>query len=85
MSFGDQTKEVMLKVGLSSVSCANAAEHIRLEIPDWDFGKVVKENTKKWNDELSKVVIETKSDAYKRVFYTAFLSHNDRPFDVLRL
>lgn len=72
MSFGDQTNEVMLKVGLSSVSCANAAEHIRLEINDWDFGKVVNKNSKKWNDELSKVIIETKNDAYKRIFYTAF-------------
>lgn len=72
MSFGDQVQEVMFKVGLSSVSCANAAEHIRLEIKDWDFGKVVKENTEKWNKELSKVDIETKKDADKRVFYTAF-------------
>ncbi|GHT71626.1 hypothetical protein AGMMS50239_40800 [Bacteroidia bacterium] len=43
VSFGKQVKEVMLKVGLSSVSCEHAAEHIRLEIKDWDFGKTVKE------------------------------------------
>jgi predicted alpha-1,2-mannosidase len=72
LSFGDQTSEVMLKVGLSSVSCANAAEHIRLEINNWDFGRVVKENRKRWNDELSKVIIETKNEADKRIFYTAF-------------
>ncbi|MDR1153217.1 MAG: GH92 family glycosyl hydrolase [Bacteroidales bacterium] len=72
MSFGDRAGEVMFKVGLSSVSCANAAEHIRLEIDGWDFAKAVKENSRKWNEELSKVVIETKSEPYKRVFYTSF-------------
>ena len=72
MSFGDKAGEVMFKLGLSSVSCANAAEHIRLEINDWDFAKVVKENGRKWNDELSKVEIETDNEAYKRIFYTAF-------------
>ena len=72
MSFGDNTKDIMFKLGLSSVSCENASEHIRMEIKDWDFGKTVKENAAKWNSELSKVGIETSNEAYKRIFYTAF-------------
>ncbi|MDR0844929.1 MAG: glycoside hydrolase family 92 protein, partial [Tannerella sp.] len=44
LSFGKQVKEVKLKVGISPVSCAHAAEHIRLEIKDWDFGKAVQAN-----------------------------------------
>ena len=72
MSFGDNPKEVMFKMGLSSVSCANAAEHIRLEISGWDFENTVKANSEKWERELSKVDIETPNEAYKRVFYTAF-------------
>lgn len=72
MSFGEKTKEVMLKVGVSSVSCANAAEHIRLEINDWNFNKVVSENNEKWNKELAKVAIETQNEAQKRIFYTAY-------------
>lgn len=71
ISFGDNAKEVMFKVGISSVSCANAAEHIRLEIDHWNFGKIVNETAAKWNKELSKVNIEIDNEAYKRVFYTA--------------
>lgn len=71
ISFGENAKEVMFKVGISSVSCANAAEHIRLEIGHWNFAKVVDETATKWNNELSKIAIETGNEAYKRVFYTS--------------
>lgn len=71
LSFGNKGGEVMFKVGISSVSCENAAANIDAEINHWNFDKVVAENVEKWNGELNKIQIETSSEEQKRVFYTA--------------
>lgn len=45
--------------------------NLHKEIPGWDFRKVVADADKAWNDELSKVRIETTDATYRRIFYTA--------------
>src|SRR5258705_3251522 len=62
---------LQLKVGISPVSSKNALANITAEIPGWDFAKVIKQADEKWNKELSKIDIQTKSEKYKRIFYTA--------------
>ncbi len=62
---------VALKVGISPVSSKNALANIDSEIPDWDFERVVASARKKWNDELSRISIETQNEADKRIFYTS--------------
>lgn len=57
-----------MKVGLSPVSTENAIENIKAEIPDWDFHKIVDKADKKWNTELSKIVVDADT---KKVFYTS--------------
>ena len=71
ISFEEAPKKVELKVGISPVSEENALANIDAEIPDWDFDKVVTSARKKWNDELSKVIVETKNESDKRIFYTS--------------
>ena len=71
ISFESAPPTLKLKVGISPVSSANALANIEAEIPHWDFDRVVKEADKKWNRELSKISIRTKSAADKRIFYTA--------------
>ncbi len=71
MSFDEAPEIVKLKVGISPVSEKNALANIDAEIPDWDFDKVVASARKKWNDELSKISIETKNESEKRIFYTS--------------
>lgn len=68
----DQAGEVLLKVGISSVSCANAAKHIELETPDWNFEGIARKNKAKWNAQLSKVDLTTRDTAARKIFYTAF-------------
>lgn len=71
ISFDKAPESLMLKVGISPVGADNALANISAEIPDWDFDKVVKAADEKWNKELSKIKIETKSDTDKKIFYTA--------------
>ena len=71
LSFAKPLEKISLKVGISSVSCANAAANIEAEIPHWDFNKTLAQTKKKWNDELSKVRIETSDEVARKIFYTA--------------
>ncbi|MBA4275944.1 GH92 family glycosyl hydrolase [Flavobacterium sp.] len=61
---------VLVKVGLSPISCENASANIKAEIPHWDFDKTVKQADLKWNNKLNKIQI-TADDKTKKVFYTA--------------
>jgi predicted alpha-1,2-mannosidase len=71
IAFFDAKEPVLVKVGISPVSMANAAQNIRVEIPDWNFDRVVVSADAAWNRELNKVQITTASNARKRTFYTA--------------
>lgn len=70
-SFKTGDKEViMVKVGISAISTANALQNLDSEIPDWDFQKVVSQTKGKWNKELQKIAIEG-SNTDKETFYTS--------------
>ena len=62
---------VQLKVGISPVSAENALINIHSEIPEWNFTDIVNQADEKWNKELSRIEIQTKNEADKRIFYTA--------------
>jgi len=66
-----RVKSLMVKVGISPVSMDNAQKNINKEISDWNFQKVVKNTTEKWNKELGKVKVETNDNSAKSIFYTA--------------
>ena len=70
LTFGN-VEQVQIKVALSSVSCENAAMNLKAELNHWDFDKVVKASADRWNEQLQKIVVEGKSEADKRIFYTA--------------
>lgn len=67
----DVTQPILIKVGLSAVSIANAKQNLKAEIPDWDFRKVVDAADEAWNKALAKVKIETSDPAASRIFYTS--------------
>ncbi|MBY0245423.1 MAG: GH92 family glycosyl hydrolase [Sphingobacteriaceae bacterium] len=68
--------EILVKVGISPVSIANASENIKAEIPHWDFEQTVKNADQKWNKELNKIDIsadaKTKTIFYTAMYHTAF-------------
>ncbi|MEO5682154.1 MAG: GH92 family glycosyl hydrolase [Chitinophagaceae bacterium] len=82
VSMGDSVKAVAhfstaageiikVKVGISPVSAENALQNIVTEIPGWNFNQVSAAADAAWNNELSKVAIQTKDAAPMRIFYTA--------------
>lgn len=71
LSFGPTSKEIKIKVGISPVSSENAQVNISKEIPDWNFQQVRLESAAKWEKELAKIAIKTKSDTERKIFYTA--------------
>jgi predicted alpha-1,2-mannosidase len=72
ISFDEAPGQVLLKVGLSPVSSEKALANIEAEIPGWDFEGVVGQANAKWNKELSRITIDTRDEAARRTFYTAF-------------
>lgn len=63
--------QILAKVGISPVSMKNAADNIKIELPDWNFDQTVQDATQKWNKEPSKIKIETNDTSRLRTFYTA--------------
>lgn len=64
-------EQITVKVGLSAVSAENARHNLQAECPEWDFDAVRQSAREAWNDELSKIHIETADPAVRRIFYTA--------------
>ena len=70
LDFGGE-KEVMVKVALSSVSCANAAANMAAEMPGFDFQGTADACRSQWEDRLSRIDVTTSDATAKRVFYTS--------------
>ncbi|PMD97060.1 sugar hydrolase [Siphonobacter sp. BAB-5405] len=66
-----QGDQVLVKVGISPVSEANALANIQAEVPGWNFDQVAKNADEAWNTELSKIQVQTKDQDRLKVFYTA--------------
>jgi len=59
------------KVGISYVSEEQALLNLNTEIPDWDFNKTKYDANMAWNDILSTLTVEGKTEDQKTIFYTA--------------
>jgi predicted alpha-1,2-mannosidase len=71
LTFAKAPQEISLKVGISPVSADNALANIKAEIPGWDFEKIRVRALEKWDNELSKITVETADTVAKRIFYTS--------------
>ncbi|HTN20243.1 MAG TPA: GH92 family glycosyl hydrolase [Pelobium sp.] len=71
LDFGTHhTEPLLVKIGFSAVSIANAKENLSLEIADWDFDKTREEASAIWEKQLQKIEIKA-SEEIKQTFYTA--------------
>ncbi len=67
----EENEKIKIKFALSSVSTNGALLNLETEIPHWDFEKVKLETQQKWNNELSKIIVEIETQEQKETFYTA--------------
>ncbi len=63
--------QVMVKLGLSTVSSEAARVNLTREIPDWGFEKVRRHAHDSWNHELGKIQVISTDPGRLQTFYTA--------------
>ena len=66
-----KNEQVLVKVALSPVSLEGAYHNMQAEMPGWDFDKTIARADDLWNNELSRIQIDTKDEKSRKIFYTA--------------
>jgi len=66
-----QDEPVLVKIGISAVSCDGARKNLEAENDGWDFNAVAARAKADWNDYLSKITVEGGTKKQRRIFYTA--------------
>ena len=64
-------EQILIKFAMSSVSTEGALNNLREEIPEWNFEEVKTAGQESWNEELSRIAVETMNEEDKLIFYTA--------------
>jgi predicted alpha-1,2-mannosidase len=64
-------QQIIVRVGLSPTSVEEAKKNLQAEIPGWDFDAVRKSARNLWNENLSRIRIESPSPAIRQTFYSA--------------
>ncbi|MGB5499582.1 MAG: GH92 family glycosyl hydrolase [Maribacter sp.] len=63
-------KHLLMKVGISYTSIKNSENNINIELPHWDFDKVIEESKTEWNSLLNRIKVTGGSTIQQRRFYT---------------
>ena len=71
---------ILVKIGISPVSEANALANIDAEVPEWNFDAVAEDAYGEWNKELSRANVESANENQLRIFYTALYHSFTAPF-----
>ena len=71
LTFPEDTKQLTISVGLSSVDAEGAENNRLAEAPEADFDSVLKASENAWNSSLGKIAVEGGSKERREVFYTA--------------
>ena len=64
-------EQILVRVGLSTVSVEGARNNLRAELPDWDFDGIAAAARKQWDQALSVFDIETSDKNLEQTFYTS--------------
>lgn len=67
----EANEQIEVQMGVSFVSIENARENLNAEQKDKDFEAIAKEARARWNDDLSRILVEGGTENQKTIFYTA--------------
>jgi len=67
----DKDEQIVLRIGLSATSVAEAEKNLRTEIPGWDFDAVRETARRVWNEHLSRIEITSDNPTFRQTFYSA--------------
>ena len=62
---------ILVRVGISGVSVANALYNLKAEMPAWAFAETRAEAKRRWQKELSRIRIETTDTTQRTIFYSS--------------
>ncbi len=71
LTFPDNSKEIILRIGISAVDEAGAKTNLNTEIQGFDFLAQRAKVVKMWERELSKIYFHSADNEINKVFYTA--------------
>ena len=66
-----QTKELLIKTGISATGTEGACRNLEAELPGWDFGDACVKARQAWNRELAKIEVHGGTIEQRISFYTA--------------
>lgn len=67
----DENEQVLVKIGISSVSIKGAKKNLETENKTADFDEIKAKARQAWNKHLSKIEIEGGTEKERRIFYTS--------------
>lgn len=67
----EEGEQIEVQMGVSFVSIENARLNLDAEQKGKDFNRVLTESRQRWNDDLSRILVEGGTKEQKTVFYTA--------------
>lgn len=79
LKYGQGTKTVRLRYGISFIDSDQARKNLNREIPDYDLKSLQENGRKIWNESLGKIEVTGGSDNEKTIFYTSFYRTFERP------
>lgn len=67
----EKNEQVEVQMGVSFVSIENARLNLKTEVKEKSFETIHAEARQKWNEDLSRIIVEGGTNEQKEVFYTA--------------
>lgn len=67
----EEGEQIEVQMGVSFVSMENARLNLEVEQKGKDFSRILAESRQRWNDDLSRILVEGGTETQKSVFYTA--------------
>ena len=64
-------RQILLRVGLSAVSVDEAMKNLGTEMPSWNFDGIRAAARNDWNEQLSRIKIESANPNIRQTFYSA--------------
>ncbi|MFN5680720.1 MAG: GH92 family glycosyl hydrolase [Flavobacteriia bacterium] len=71
LEFPLDTKELLIKVGMSHVDAKGAQMNLAAEIPHFSIAQVYNDNIRKWEQELGKIQLGSSDNTTQAICYTA--------------
>lgn len=70
LNLNNEKDTVLMKIGISYTSLANADINLNSELSHWNFDQVVDDSQAEWNELLSRIEIEGGTEKAQKRFYT---------------